>query len=164
MPPIRADLSKNDGFELVPAGTYPAVIHTITPGVSTGPKTNGATMLNVRYRLHDGGSVFDRLIIHPSTLWRFKQVATSAGVDPSVFTIENAVIGWAHEEDETELAPNETWVSLDDILEQMMQREVAVVVDVSPASTGRNGEQYAPRNEVKTVKPLNAEDDASSGW
>jgi hypothetical protein len=164
MPPIRADLSKNDGFEIIPAGTYPAVIHTITPGVSTGPKTNGATMLNVRYRLHDGGSVFDRLIIHPSTLWRFKQVATSAGVDPSFFTVENAVIGWSHEEEETDLSPNETWVSLDSIIEQMMQQEVAVEVTVSPARTGPNGEQYGERNEVKNVKPLTDNADASSGW
>ena len=164
MPPIRADLSKNDGFELIPVGTYPAVIHTIKPDTSTGPKTNGATMLNVRYRLHDGGSVFDRLIVHPSTMWRVKQTAIAAGVDPNIFTVENAVIGWDHEEEDTELAPNETWVSLDSIVEQMMQREVAVEVTVSSPSTGSNGQQYSARNEVKSVKPLTDNASAESDW
>lgn len=164
MPPIRADLSKNDGFELIPAGTYAAVIHTIKPDVSTGPKTSGATMLNVRYRLHDGGSVFDRLIIHPTTLWRFKQTALAAGVDPEIFAAENAVIGWDHEFDDIELSDNETWVSLDSIIEQMMQQEVAVEVTVREASTGNKGEQYAARNEVRSVKPLTDNADASSGW
>lgn len=164
MPPIRADLSKDQGFEIIRPGTYPAVIHTIKPDVSKGEKTAGATTLNIRYRLIDGGSVFDTLIIHPNTMWRVKQTAIAAGVNPDFFAVENAVLGWDHERDETDLAPNETWVSIDDLVERLSQQEVAVVIEVQGPRSGANGQTYAERNNVKEVKALNGSLDSGTGW
>lgn len=156
MPIIRADLANTGGnFELKEPGTYVASIFGFKPGESNGAKTKGATTLNVRYKLDDGGSVFDTLIVHPSTMWKLKQVATSAGVPADDLNSPNAVIGFRHEFDGADLTDEEVPVYLDDLIEAMTGAQVLVVVEKQgPRTNPETGEIYPARNSVKQVKPL----------
>jgi len=165
MPPIRADLTASSGFEAVPAGRYTATVFNSKPGVSAGAKTQGATSLNIRFKLEDGGSVFETFIIHPSTMWKFKQFAVAAGADPTIFDNPKAVIGFRHEFDDFELAPDETAVYLDDILEDVIGQPIVLDVTVDPGGVGSNGQVYQERNRInKFFSTSESVDDSGMGW
>lgn len=165
MPPIRADLTASSGFEAVPAGRYSAVVFSNKVGTSNGAKTAGATTLNIRFKLNDGGSVFETFYIHPSTMWKFKQFAIAAGVDEGVFSNPKAVVGFRHEFDDFDLADDETAVYLDDILETVIGAEVVLDVTVEPPSTGRDGTVYPERNRInKIFNPSESIADNETDW
>lgn len=164
MPPIRADLSKSSGFETVPAGQYLAVSSLSKTDVSTGPKTSGATTLNVRFKLNDGGSVFENFIIHPSTLWKFKMFVIAAGLDPAELDVPNAVIGFRHELEDFEISDDETPVYLDDILSEVIGQQVLIDVTVEPGGTDSTGRTYPERNRIGKISSANDVSDSGTGW
>jgi hypothetical protein len=164
MPPIRTDLSAGGGFEVKPAGDYEAAVFSFKRGTSNGAKTKGATSINVRFKLTDGGSVFDTYYLHPATMWRFKQFLIAAGIPGDDFA-GDATIGYADEFEGYEAGDDETIVHVDDLLERVQGQLVTVRLKVDPQRTNPDtGEIYDERNRIDRVLPAGVTADTSSGW
>jgi hypothetical protein len=161
MAPIRADLDSGGGFELVPAGTYPATIVALKRGTVDSPtsKNKGATKINAQIKLHQGGSVFQNLTIVPDSIWVLKQLAAAAGYDAEKLS-GNKDIGFEDEFDGD--VPDDALI-LDDVIQEIINQDVMVTVSVQGERTV-DGRTYPPSNQVKKVAPYTYQDDQVRGF
>jgi hypothetical protein len=165
MPPIRTDLNAGSNFEVKPAGDYDAAVFSFKRDVSNGAKTKGATTINVRYKLEDGGSVFDTYIIHPTTTWKFKQLLTAAGIPGDELQGE-ATIGYRDEFEGYEPEEGEAIIYIDDMLERIHGERVTVRLKIQEQRTDpETGRVYEKRNQIDRILPVGGgASDNTLGW
>lgn len=89
MPMFKSDSSNAGGsFGILPEADYECVISEIKQDVSKGEKTKGALMLKITYTIREDveqegkkRKIFDQLIDHESTSFKFDQLYAALGFE-----------------------------------------------------------------------------------
>ena len=139
--PIDLTQIPDTQFPIVPNGRYLAeVAPTPQVGTSKGPKTAGATTVNVRFVSADNeytGGVFEKFILADSTFWKWKQFLAAVGMSDDVISGAEAL-------------------DTDDLVGM----QCYITVGTDPQRTDpETGRIYEERNKITKFEPADA-----GGW
>lgn len=84
----------NTKFEILPAGEYPAVIKSVTPGYQTTGKLAGSEKVTLEVVIDSRCTIRDNLIIAPSLGWKLDQLSHAVGnKEGQKFELDDSLVG-----------------------------------------------------------------------